>query len=53
LVHFAIRGGKVHLLKNDTEVEWERELAKRGVTPEDFVLAFRQPVDQAKAAATT
>jgi hypothetical protein len=52
LVHFAVRGGEIHLLKNDTEVEWERKLAERGVTPEHFVLAFRQPVDRAKAAAT-
>jgi hypothetical protein len=52
LFHFAVRRGEIHFLKNDNEVEWERELAERGVTPEHFVLAFRQPVDRAKAAAT-
>jgi hypothetical protein len=44
LVHFAIRGREVQLLKNDTEVEWDRELIDRGVAPEDIVLTFRHPV---------
>ena len=50
LVHFAIRGQVVQLLKNDTEVEWDRELIDRGVAPEDIVLAFRQPVPERAAA---
>lgn len=46
LVHFAIREGEVQLLKNDTEIEWERELRERGVAPQDIVLAFRQAAHQ-------
>ena len=53
LVHFAIRGGEVQLLKNDTEIEWDRELIARGVAPEDIVLAFRQPAHQRATSATT
>lgn len=52
LVHFTIRGRQIHLLKNDTEIEWDRELIDRGVAPEDIVLAFRQTVDQRAASAT-
>ncbi|MDP6353593.1 MAG: element excision factor XisI family protein [Planctomycetota bacterium] len=42
LVHLAIRGGKIELLKNETEVEWDRELVERAVAPQDIVLAFRE-----------
>lgn len=42
LVHLATRGATIQLLKNDTEVEWERELVEQGVAPEDIVLAFRR-----------
>ncbi len=49
LVHFTIRGREVHLLKNDTEIEWDRELIDRGIAPEDIVLAFRQTADQQAA----
>jgi hypothetical protein len=42
LVHFVVRGGRVHLLKNDTDVEWDRELVAHGIAPDDIVLAFRQ-----------
>lgn len=52
LVHFTIRDHKVQLLKNDTEVEWDRELIDRGVADEDIVLAFRQTVSQRTASAT-
>ncbi|MBW3599720.1 MAG: XisI protein [Planctomycetes bacterium] len=51
LVHLAIRGGEVQLLKNDTEIEWDRELAQRGIAPKDIVLAFRQPLPQHAASA--
>ena len=52
LVHLTVRGQKVQLLRNDTEVEWDRELIDRGVAPEDIVLAFRQVVSQRAASAT-
>ncbi len=52
LVHFTVRGKTVQLLRNDTEVEWDRELIDRGVGPEDIVLAFRQVVGQRAASAT-
>jgi hypothetical protein len=52
LVHFAIRGREVQLLKNDTEIEWERELIERGVAPDDIVLAFRQSARQRAVTAT-
>ena len=42
LVHLAIRGGMIQLLKNETEVEWDRELVERGIEPEHVVLAFRE-----------
>jgi hypothetical protein len=42
LVHFTVRGQKIRLLKNDTEIEWDRELIDRGVSPGDIELAFRQ-----------
>jgi hypothetical protein len=51
LVHFAIRGREVQLLKNDTDVEWDRELIERGVAPEDIVLAFREPLHEPAASA--
>ena len=46
LVHLAIRGRQVELLKNDTEIEWDRELIERGVAPNDIVLAFRTTHEQ-------
>jgi hypothetical protein len=52
LVHIAVRGTEVHLLKNDTEIEWDRELTDRGVAPSDLVLAFRQPPPHRTAATT-
>ena len=52
LVHFTVRDQKVQLLKNDTDVEWDRELSDRGVAPDDIVLAFRQTVSQRVASAT-
>ncbi len=42
LVHFTVDGQFVRLLRNDTDVEWDRELEDRGIAPEDIVLAFRQ-----------
>lgn len=42
LVHFAIRGREVQLLKNDTDIEWDRELLEQGVAFQDIVLGFRQ-----------
>lgn len=51
LVHFAVRDRKVQLLRNDTEIEWDRELIDRGIAPDDIVLAFRQVVDQRAATA--
>lgn len=52
LVHFTVRDQKVQLLRNDTDVEWDRELSDRGVAPDDIVLAFRQTVSQRVASAT-
>lgn len=52
LVHFTVRDQMVQLLKNDTDVEWDRELVDRGIAPDDIVLAFRQPVGQ-RAVSTT
>jgi len=52
LVHFTVRGQTVQLLRNDTEVEWDRELIDRGVGPEDIVLAFRQAIGQRAASPT-
>jgi hypothetical protein len=52
LVHFTVRGQKVQLLRNDTDVEWDRELIDRGVAPDDIVLAFRQVVGQRGTSAT-
>jgi len=52
LVHLAIRGREVHLLKNDTEIEWERELIERGVPPSDIVLAFRPAAQRCTVSAT-
>ena len=49
LVHFTVDGQTVRLLRNDTDVEWDRELIERGIAPEDIVLAFRQPVGQRDA----
>ena len=44
LVHITVDGQTVRLLRNDTDVEWDRELIDRGIAPEDIILAFRQPV---------
>ena len=44
LVHFTVDDQHVRLLRNDTDVEWDRELIDRGIAPEDIILAFRQPV---------
>ena len=52
LVHFTVRNQNVQLLRNDTDVEWDRELIDRGVASEDIVLAFRQAVGQRAASAT-
>ena len=52
LVHFTVRDQNVQLLRNDTDVEWDRELSDRGVAPDDIVLAFRQPASQRFATAT-
>ena len=52
LVHFTVRDQKVQLLRNDTDVEWDRELINRGIAPEDIVLAFRQVAGQRSASAT-
>lgn len=52
LVHFTARDQKVQLLRNDTDVEWDRELIDRGVAPDDIVLTFRQVGDQRPATAT-
>ncbi len=52
LVHFIVRDQQVQLLRNDTDVEWDRELIDRGVAPDDIVLAFRQTVGQRAATAT-
>ena len=41
LVHLTVRGQKVQLLRNDTEVEWDRELIDCGVSPDDIQIAFR------------
>lgn len=49
LVHLTVRGQKVQLLRNDTEVEWDRELIDRGVAPADIELVFRQNVGQSVA----
>lgn len=46
LVHFTVRDQKVQLLRNDTDVEWDRELIELGVAPEDILLAFRHAVGQ-------
>lgn len=53
LVHIAVRGAEVQLLKNDTEVEWDRELIDRGVASEDIVLTFRQSASQQAVSAMT
>ena len=52
LVHFTVRDQNVQLLRNDTDVEWDRELIDRGIAPDDIVLAFRQAVGQRTASAT-
>lgn len=52
LVHFTVRDQKVQLLRNDTDVEWDRELIDRGVAPDDIVLTFRQSVSQRVASTT-
>lgn len=52
LVHFTVRDQMVQLLKNDTDVEWDRELVDRGIAPDDIVLAFRQPVGQRTVSTT-
>ena len=52
LVHLTVRDQKVQLLRNDTDVEWDRELSDRGVAPDDIVLAFRQVGGQRPASAT-
>ena len=52
LVHFTVRDQTVQLLKNDTDVEWDRDLIARGVAPDDIVLAFRQVGGQRTASAT-
>ncbi len=52
LVHLTVRDDKVQLLRNDTEVEWDRELIDRGVAPEDIALAFRQAAFELAASMT-
>ena len=52
LVHFTVRDQNVQLLRNDTEVEWDRELIDRGIAPEDIVLAFREAAGRRAASAT-
>ena len=52
LVHFTVRDQNVQLLRNDTDVEWDRELIDRGVAPDDIVLAFRQVGGQRLTSAT-
>ena len=52
LVHFTVRDQNVQLLRNDTDVEWDRELIDRGVVPDDIVLAFRQVGGQRLTSAT-
>lgn len=42
LVHFVVRDGRIELWKNETDVEWDRELVERGVLPVDIVLKFRE-----------
>ena len=49
LVHFTVDGQIVRLLRNDTDVEWDRELVDRGIAPEDIILAFRHTVGQREA----
>lgn len=51
LVHFTVRDLKVQILRNDTDVEWDRELIVRGIAPDDIVLAFRQAVGQRDSSA--
>ena len=49
LVHLAIRDNQIQLLKNDTEVEWDRELTDLGVAPEEIVLVFRKSATTVEA----